>query len=103
VWWWVLIWLMLVVIAAVYLASRGWAVWGQVKELSAEVSRASETLSALQTETDRLGEHPPPMELAIFGDPVKLRRERLAVRGALRQERHARRAARLPRWARHLD
>ena len=29
VWWWVLIWVLLVVIAAVYLATRAWGVWGQ--------------------------------------------------------------------------
>ena len=36
-WWWVLIWVLLVVIAAAYLATRAWGVWGQVKELNAEV------------------------------------------------------------------
>jgi hypothetical protein len=102
-WWWVLIWLLLVVIATAYLASRVWGLWGQVKELTAEVQRASETVSALQAQTDRLGERPPAPQLAVFGDPRELRRERLATRGALREQRRARRAARLPGWARHLD
>lgn len=103
VWWWVLIWALLVVIAAAYLASRAWGLWGQVKELTAEMQRASETVGALQVEADRLGDRPPAPQLAVFGDPRQLRRERLATRGALREQRRARRAARLPVWARHLD
>jgi hypothetical protein len=103
VWWWVLIWVLLVVIAAAYLATRAWAVWGQVKELAAEVGRASETLSALQSQTDRLGDRSPAPQLAVFGDPRQLRRERLATRGALREQGRARRAANLPTWARRLD
>ncbi len=102
-WWWVLIWVLLVVIAAVYLATRAWAVWGQAKELNVEVVRAAETVAALQAQTDRLRERPAPPELAVFGDPRQLRRERLATRGALREQRRARRSARLPAWARHLD
>jgi hypothetical protein len=103
VWSWVLIWVLLVVIATAYLASRAWAVWGQLKELTAEVGRASETVAALQAQTERLRERPPAPELAVFGDPRLLRRERLATLGALREQRRARRAARLPAWARHLD
>ncbi|HEX5426988.1 MAG TPA: hypothetical protein VFX00_01580 [Pedococcus sp.] len=102
-WWWVLIWVLLVVIAAAYLGSRAWGVWGQAKELGAEVQRASETLSALETQAERLRERPPEPALAVFGDPRALRRERLATIGALREQRHKRRVKRRPRWARHLD
>jgi hypothetical protein len=102
-WWWVLIWVLLVVIAAVYLGSRAWGVWGQAKELGAEVQRASETVSALETQTERVRERVPQAELAVFGDPRALRRERLATIGALREQRHKRRVKRRPRWARHLD
>jgi hypothetical protein len=103
VWWWVLVWVLLVLVAAAYLATRAWAVWGQFKELTAELGRASETLSALEAQTDRLGERPPAPQLAVFGDPRQLRRERLATRGALSRQRRARRAANRPAWARHLD
>jgi hypothetical protein len=103
VWWWVLIWALLLLIATAYLARRAWAVWGQAKELGTEVERASATVAALQAQADRLRERPPAPELAVFGDPRRLRRERLAIRGALRERRRARRAARLPLWARHLD
>ena len=102
-WWWVLIWVLLVVIALAYLASRAWGVWGQVKELSAEVGRASQTVAALETQAQRLSEREPAPELAVFGDPRALRRERLATVGALREQRHKRRVRRRPRWARHLD
>lgn len=102
-WWWVLIWVLLVVIATAYLATRAWGVWGQLKELNAEVGRASETLTALQSETDRLGERGPAPELAVFGDPRLLRRERLTTRASLKHQRRARQAARRPSWARRLD
>jgi hypothetical protein len=102
-WWWVLIWVLLVVIAVAYLASRAWGLWGQVKELTAEVSRASQTVAALHAETERLGEPVPATEPAVFGDPRQLRRERDATRASLKQQRRVREAARRPAWARHLD
>ena len=102
-WWWVLIWVLLVVIAVAYLASRAWGLWGQVKELGAEVSRASATVAALQEQTERLGEPAPAPEPAVFGDPRALRRERDTTRASLKQQRRARQAARRPAWARHLD
>jgi hypothetical protein len=103
VWWWVLIWVLLVVIAAAYLATRAWGVWGQVKELTAEVSRSSETVAALQAQGDRLGDRRPAPQADVFGDPRQLRRERDATRASLKQQRRARQAARRPSWARHLD
>ena len=102
-WWWVLIWALLVVVAVVYLASRAWGVWGQFKELTAEVSRASDTLAALEAQADRLGERTPAPRPDLFEDPRRLRRERERTRASLRQERRARQAARRPAWARHLD
>jgi hypothetical protein len=99
----VLIWALLVVIAAAYLARRAWGVWGQAKELNAEVQRASATVAALEAQADRIRERQRAPELAVFGDRRALRRERWAIRGALREKRRARRAARLPLWARHLD
>ncbi len=102
-WWWVLIWVLLVVIAAAYLASRAWGVWGQVKDLTAEVAHASETVAALQAQADRVGDAVPPAEPAVFGDPRALRREREVTRASLKQQRRARQAARRPSWARHLD
>ena len=102
-WWWVLIWVLLVVIAGAYLASRAWAVWGQFKELTAEVSRSSETVAGLQAQAERLGERAPAPSPDVFGDPRQLRRERDATRDSLKQQRRARQAARRPSWAKHLD
>ncbi|MFC8502262.1 hypothetical protein ACFUC1_07880 [Pedococcus sp. NPDC057267] len=102
-WWWVLIWALLVVVAVVYLASRAWAVWGQFKELNAELTRASDTVSALEAAADRLRDRSAPPTPDLFGDPRLLRRERERTRASLRQERRARQAARRPAWARHLD
>ena len=102
-WWWVLIWALLVVVALVSLASRAWGVWGQFKELTAELTRATETLSALEAAADRLGDRSAPPTPDLLGDPRLLRRERERTRASLRQERRARQAARRPAWARHLD
>ena len=102
-WWWVLIWVLLVVIAAAYLATRAWGVWGQFKELTAEVARSSQTVAALQAQGDRLGERPPARRADVFGDPRQLRRERDATRASLKHQRRARQAARRPSWAKHLD
>jgi hypothetical protein len=103
VWWWVLIWSILVVVAAVYLVARLWGLWGQVKELTAETERAGRTLTALEAQLDRLGEPAPPQPIAVFQDPRDLRRERERTHASLRQERRARQAARRPAWARHMD
>ncbi|NYG08504.1 hypothetical protein BJ986_002991 [Phycicoccus badiiscoriae] len=102
-WWWVVIWVLLVVIAAAYLASRAWGVWGQFKELTAEVRRSSDTVAALQAQTNRLGDRRPAPQPDVFGDPRQLRREREVTRASLKQQRRARQAARRPSWARHLD
>jgi uncharacterized membrane protein YdfJ with MMPL/SSD domain len=103
VWWWILIWVLLVLIAAVYLASRAWGVWGQFKELTAEAKRASRTLESLQTQVDRLGDSSEPARMAVFESPRDLRRERHATRAALREQRRARQAVRRPTWARDVD
>lgn len=103
-WWWLLIWALLAIIAAAYLASRLWAVWGQFKELTAEVGHAADTVAGLQAHVDRLAEQAGPSpEPAVFGDPRQLRKERVATRGALKEQRRARRAAKFPQWARPVD
>ena len=85
-WWWVLIWTLLVAIAAAFLAARMWGLWGQVKELTSELERASQTLSALEAEVDRLGERAPAPPIAVFQDPRDQRRPRGVARGALREQ-----------------
>ena len=100
-WWWVLIWALLVLLALVYLGSRARGVWGQFKDLRAEVAHASEVVSQLEAQVERLGSTPPTPD--VFTDPGEARRRREHTRATLRQERRARQAARRPGWARHLD
>jgi hypothetical protein len=102
-WWWVLIWVLLVMIAGAYLASRAWGVWGGFMALTAEVCRSSETVAGLLAQAERLGERAPAPSPDVFGDPRQLRRERDVTRDSLKRQRRARQAARRPSWAKHLD
>jgi hypothetical protein len=102
-WWWVLIWVVLVLSGAAYLAVRAWGVWGRLKDLTAELHRATTVVEALQVEADRLGERSPAPQPDVFGDPRLLRKHRDATRAHLKHERRARLAARRPAWAKHLD
>jgi predicted phage tail protein len=104
VWWWVLIWSLLGLVAAVYLAGRLWELWGQFRELGAEVERAAETLDALEVQAERLREHAgPAVPLAVFEDPRQLRRDRERAHRSQRRQRALRRAAARPAWARRVD
>jgi hypothetical protein len=103
VWWWVLVWTLLVLVAGVYLVARLWGLWGQVKELATETERAGGTLAALEAQVERLREPAPPVQLAVFEDPRDLRHHRATTRAELRAQRTARRAERLPLWARDVD
>ena len=103
-WWWVLIWALLLVCAAVYLGSRLWELWGQSKDFGREVVIAQERLEQVQGQLDQLGEQiTAPEQLAVFGDPAALRRQRQHDLARQRHERARRRAGRRPTWARHVD
>lgn len=74
---WFLVWTLLVVAG---LALIGWLVWRVVRSgaaLARELAEASERVAALSAQVERLQEatrREP--ELAVFDDPVRLRRER---------------------------
>lgn len=103
-WWWVLIWALLLVCAAVYLGSRLWELWGQSKDFGQEVLIAQERLEQVQGQLDLLGEQiTSPEQLAVFGDPAALRKEREHTAARLRHERARRRSGHRPTWARHVD
>lgn len=103
-WWWLMIWVCLLLVAGVYLGTRVWALWGQTKELGSELSSAQRRLDAVHGELELLGERiGPPTELAVFADPVEIRRQRDLARAASRQARQQRRAATRPAWAKHVD
>lgn len=103
-WWWVLIWSVLVVVALVYLAGRLWTLWGQLRDLTAEVDRAVDTLEQLEAHAERLGERAAaPAPLAVFEDPRRLRRERERTRRHRHRQRALRRQAARPARARRVD
>jgi hypothetical protein len=103
-WWWVMIWVCLLLVAGTYLATRAWALWGQAKELGSELAAAERRLDAVQGQLELLGERiSSPEQLAVFADPAAVRKQRDRSRAAARQERQERRAASRPAWAKHVD
>ena len=99
-WWaWLALRVVLVVGAAALLGAMGWRVWGKVKLLLAEIGRASELVSQLETRVDALSEVPT-APTAVTQDPFRLRQEYRAQREDAATLRTGRRAARLPPWAR---
>jgi len=103
-WWWVVIWVCLLLVAGLYLGTQVWALWGQAKELGSELSSAQSRLDAVQGQIELLGERiGSPEQLAVFADPGTLRKERERARAAARRARQQRRAASRPAWAKHVD
>jgi hypothetical protein len=101
-WWWVLIWVCLLVVAGLYLGKRLWALWGQTRELGSELATASSRLDAVQGQLELLGEPiSSPQDLAVFADPAIVRKERERAKAAARHARERRRAASRPGWAKH--
>lgn len=101
---WVLVWIVLVLLALLYLWSTLRVAWRRAKALGTEVSTAERRLSEVQEQVDRLGEATDGIQkLAVFEDPVTLRKERETTRRTLGDERRARRDRQLPTWARNVD
>jgi hypothetical protein len=107
--WWVMIWVFLLLMAGAYLGMRLWGLWGQTKELGAELLIAQRRLDDVQGRLKVLGdatgppeETAPPEELAVFVDPATAAKQRDRARAA---GRHARRQRGLthPGWAKHID
>ena len=102
--WWLLIWASILVVAGVYLGVRAWGLWGQTKELGAELAIAQRRLDAVQRQVDLLGEEiHPPEELAVFAVPAAARKQRDRARAAGRRARRQRRAVSHPAWVKHVD
>jgi hypothetical protein len=99
-WWgWLLFWLVLLAASAAFLARRGWKVWGSTRALGTEVSRAGALVAALEARADELRE----AERAgtAVSQPVhRVRAEYREQRATSKAARQARRADRLPPWAR---
>lgn len=102
-WWWVLLWVVLVLGGAGYLAARGWHLWGQVKELSHELAIAQERADVVQGRLQLLGEQiSDPGQLAVFAGAETARRERDAARRTLSTRKQALKASSRPGWARDV-
>ena len=94
-WWWVMIWLLLVLLATVYLGARTWGLWGQTKELGSELATAERRLDDVQGQLELLGERiGPSQELAVFTNPAAARKQRDRVRKQRDRARHAARQQR---------
>jgi len=103
-WWWLLIWVFLLLVAGLYLARRAWGLWGQAKELGSELAAAERRLDAVQGQLELLGERiTSPEQLAVFADPAEVRKQRDRDLEAARAARRRRGAASRPEWARHVD
>jgi hypothetical protein len=101
--WWV-IWVVLLVGSAAYLVARARGLWGQTRELGAELATAQQRLDEVQGQLELLGERiGSPEELAVFADPATARRERDRARSQGREARQQRRAGSRPAWAKHVD
>lgn len=99
-WWgWVLLWAVLVVGSAAFLGWRAWLVWGRTKALGSEVQRASALVAELDTRADELRDLDPGAS-AVTQPPHLLRAQYREHRALTKAARRARRADRLPPWAR---
>jgi hypothetical protein len=82
-WWlWVLIWLALAVGALVFLFVLFRQLWRKLTALFAELGTATERLSAVTEELDRLEQRrsTDPEPAAVFEDPSSLRAQRFRAR-----------------------
>lgn len=94
-WWaWLILW-------TAILAGTGWTffvlgrgLWRQASALFSELGTASERLGAVMDQLDVLGEQVKErQELAVFADPVSLKREREAAARRKTREKEKRRRA----------
>jgi hypothetical protein len=101
--WWV-IWVVLLLLAGVYIAVRMWGLWGQTKELGSELAIAQERIENVQGQLELLGERiTSPEELAVFATPGAARSQRDHAKAQGRRERQQRRAVPHPRRVRPVD
>jgi hypothetical protein len=92
-WWWVMIWVSMFLVAGVYVGGRVWGLWGQTKELGSELAVAERRLHDVQGQLDRLGERTgSPEALAVFAGPAAARKQRDRARAAGREARRLRRS-----------
>ncbi|HET7474805.1 MAG TPA: hypothetical protein VFJ97_02130 [Dermatophilaceae bacterium] len=100
-WRWLVIWVVLLLASAGYLAVRGWGLWGRLRQFGAELQIAQQRADALAGQVERLQEPVSSAgELAVFADPARLRAQRRRDRLRAIAARRARRDRFRPGWAR---
>ena len=85
--------------SAAFLGVRAWRVWGSTKGLGSEVQRAGALVAELEARADELRDVEP-CPTAVTQPPHRMRAQYREQRAAAKAARHARRADRLPPWAR---
>ena len=99
-WWgWLLFWSALVAGSLLWLGLLSRGVWAKVKALGAEVSRAGDLVAALEARVDELSDEQP-LTIAATQPAHRVREEYHEQRARRLTDRRARRAERLPPWAR---
>ena len=94
-WWaWLILWTAILAGSGWLFFSLGRGLWRQSTALLSELGTASDRLGAVMDQLDVLGEQVKErQELAVFADPVALRREReAAARRKVREKEKRRRA-----------
>lgn len=99
-WWgWVLLWAVVLVGGGALVGLRARATWRNARALTAELGRAGELVSALEAAAHERRADGGPVT-AVTQDPHRLREEHREWRAMQAAERAARRAERMPPWAR---
>jgi hypothetical protein len=99
-WWgWLLFWLVLLAASAAFLGWRARTVWGSTKALGVEVARGGTLAAALEARADEL-RAAEPAGTAVSQPVHRVRAEYREQRASGKAARQARRADRLPPWAR---
>ena len=73
---WLLVWVVLLVVAGLVLFGSGRMLWRKGVALAHELGEASDRLSPALDRLEAATPDRPAPELAVFDDPVRLRRER---------------------------
>ena len=94
-WWaWLILWTAILAGTGWLFFSLGRGLWRQASALFSELGTASERLGAVMEQLDALGEQVKErQELAVFSDPVALKREREAAARRKAREKEKRRRA----------
>ena len=99
-WWgWMVFWTVLVGGSLVWLGLLARGVWRKARALGVEVARAGELVAALGARAEELSEVEPP-PIAATQQPHRVREQYHEDRARRLTDRRARRAERMPPWAR---